>query len=110
MNDFIACPKCGNPLRADYDPVNTTHQCYGAMDKDVKRVLDTLDAVVEEFGPDYKYNGTEIYCLYVHGDKPGCLAGQVLYRLGASLEDLAINDRDHIVVGGAGFKAPIGLS
>jgi hypothetical protein len=64
----------------------------------IRKVLKTIDEVVAEFGPEYIYTpraGTPWSCMYVHdpedGTKPtiGCLGGQVLNRLGVSVEVLA---------------------
>lgn len=58
---------------------------------EIKLVLDTLAAVVAEFGEDYVYK-TQLgsaYCTYVRDGKPDCIAAQVLVRLGMSVEDLA---------------------
>ena len=65
--------------------------------KDVDEVLEALRAVVAEFGPDHVYvneagevaNGTTL-CRYVHGregdnPQPGCIVGQVFYRLFGTL-------------------------
>lgn len=40
--------------------------------------------------PDYVYERPEggSYCLYVHGDQPGCIVGHVLNRLGVPLAEL----------------------
>lgn len=57
-----------------------------------EQVMTTLREVVAE-NPDYVYESpdrtADIPCLYVHDDKPGCLVGHVLNRLGVELEDLS---------------------
>jgi hypothetical protein len=64
----------------------------------VLAMLRTLRQVVQEFGPDYVYEmklresdsgvGTEEKCVYVYNDAPSCIAAQVLYRMGVTVEDL----------------------
>lgn len=92
--------------------------------RDIKKVLDTLDEIVEEFGPDYVYKPKTVLdidgaaCVYVVDGKPSCLAGQVLFRLGVSVDDLAKNDheRGYVSIGatnpanGAEFEVPLDLS
>ena len=60
-------------------------------------VLRTLKQVVEEFGPDYRYQFSEKdnddqwpykTCLYVKDEEPDCLAAKVLVRLGLPVEAL----------------------
>jgi len=62
----------------------------------VESVAEALREAVEEKGADYVYtneagevanleNAVEIQCQYVHTDKPGCIVGNVLHRLGVPL-------------------------
>lgn len=55
------------------------------MTKDAETVFAELKQIVDEVGHDFVYQGPEdarYRCLYVHGDKPGCIAGQWLVRFG----------------------------
>lgn len=59
------------------------------------RVIEKLEEVVAEYGEDYVYqrpDGKDLTggdgCMYVHGDKPGCIAAQVFVKLGTPLESL----------------------
>lgn len=66
----------------------------------VKQIVTTMKAVVDEYGRDYVYHRRinalgQAVCWYVNatGDGPDCLAGHVLHRLGVSLEQL--RDSEH---------------
>lgn len=57
------------------------------------RAVEVLAAIVDEFGEDYRYVNPDgvaaasgVECMYVHGDKPGCIAGHALHRLGVPLD------------------------
>jgi hypothetical protein len=67
------------------------------------KVNELLDAAVAEKGADYVYQDPDgrrggevdedgcpaaVTCRYVHGDKPGCIVGNVLHRAGVSLSAL----------------------
>ncbi|MFF5471025.1 hypothetical protein [Streptomyces achromogenes] len=67
------------------------------------RVKELLNEAVAEKGADYVYTtpdgkqGTPEYqptCLYVHGDKPGCIVGHALHRAGVSLSLLLEEEQD----------------
>lgn len=95
------------------DTVQATWADFVALDEanQVQRALDVMGEVVAEFGREYVYpraNG----CRYVHrdwqGDRdtveaprkvPSCLIGQVLHRLGLSLE--IMEERDEAPLDGA---------
>lgn len=60
-----------------------------------EQVFATLREVVAE-RPEHVYEKPEgwgpdgaIQCFYVHPDGPGCLVGQVMHRLGVSLEEMS---------------------
>lgn len=60
------------------------------------RVIEVLTEIVDEFGEDHRYVNPDgvaaasgVDCMYVHGDKPGCIAGHALHRLGVPLEAMA---------------------
>lgn len=61
-----------------------------------KQIIDAVDAAVAEKGADYTYERGEPMdpdeaapsCLYVHGDKPGCIVGNAMHRLGIDLATL----------------------
>lgn len=72
-----------------------------------ERALELLREVVAEYGEDYVYvnpqgqragddddNGDQASCWYVHGDKPGCIAGHVYHRAGLSLETLKLMENN----------------
>lgn len=72
----------------------------GKLVTTLDEVRETLKGVVADAAPDFVYtdpNGIRadqnhdrsIKCAYVHGDKPGCIVGQVLHRLGVPLATLA---------------------
>lgn len=64
----------------------------------LERTNELLDAAVAEKGADYIYTDTRGFraapgsdgadCQYVHGNRPGCLVGNVLHRAGVELERL----------------------
>lgn len=70
------------------------------IDLSVENVAKALREAVEEKGADYCYineagevanleNAIETQCQYVHTDKPGCIVGNVLHRLGVPLDILS---------------------
>lgn len=54
-----------------------------------QEVLAVANAVVEELGADYVYPDYMNGCVYVKGNKPSCLVGHVLHRLGVDLISFA---------------------
>lgn len=54
-----------------------------------QEVLAVANAVVKEFGADYVYPGYMDGCVYVRDDKPSCLVGHILHRLGVDLISFA---------------------
>lgn len=77
---------------------------------EIKLVLDTLAAVVAEFGEDYVYETQpeSAYCTYVRDGKPDCIAAQVLVRLGMSVEDLARCEGRSCALLGGYVAVPVG--
>lgn len=59
-----------------------------------QEVLAVANAVVEEFGANYVYPDYMDGCVYVKGNKPSCLVGHVLHRLGVDLISFA-NEESH---------------
>jgi hypothetical protein len=53
-------------------------------------VAEVLEEAVGAKGEDFVYSTPDgrVPCLYLHGDQPGCLVGDVLLRLGADPEGL----------------------
>ena len=59
----------------------------------METVNPVLDELVKEFGEDYVYPGSASKsCYYTQNGEPSCLVGQVLFRLGASIEMLDLYD------------------
>jgi hypothetical protein len=67
------------------------------------RAKELLTEAVAEKGDDYVYTtpdgkqGTEEYqpvCLYVHGDRPGCIVGHALHKAGVTLAVLSYEERN----------------
>jgi hypothetical protein len=65
------------------------------------RAVELAYEVLDEFGEAYVYptehkrvehEGSTPSCVYVHDENPSCLVGQILYRHGVSVEDLAANE------------------
>jgi hypothetical protein len=64
------------------------------------QVKTALIEAVAEKGDDYVYTnpdgesatGAAASCYYVHGDKPGCLVGNALHRLGVPLSALEAHE------------------
>lgn len=65
------------------------------------RAVELAREVVAEFGEDYVYPqdhkvaespSSVPSCVYVHDGKPSCLVGQILYRHGVDLDDLATQE------------------
>jgi hypothetical protein len=78
---------------------------------DVARVLEVMEQVVADFGPDYVYPTTLfVACTYVRNGRPDCLVGQVLYRMGATIQQLEVNDNGPASVLDDGFIQPFELS
>jgi hypothetical protein len=59
------------------------------------RTVELLHEVIAEKGENFVYRepGDSDACLYAHGDEPGCLVGQVLFRAGVPMEDIAALDK-----------------
>lgn len=55
--------------------------------------LEALNAVVDEKGGDYVYEGGRMSRTYVVYDEPSCIVGNVLHRLGVSISTLTEMDR-----------------
>jgi hypothetical protein len=87
-------------------------------EQQVTTVLDTLRAVVDEYGPEHVYvggprngNQSEGACWYVTSDglAPDCIAAHVLTRLGMPLAFLARNEQtgaDEVCRAFGGVMAP----
>lgn len=62
-------------------------------------VVEAIEAAVQAAGPDFTYRSLPgpddtAKCWYVYGGQPSCLVGQVLHRLGVSVEMLStLEDR-----------------
>lgn len=56
-------------------------------------VLEALNAVVDEKGGDYVYEGGRMSRTYVAYDEPSCIVGTALHRLGVSISTLTEMDR-----------------
>lgn len=64
------------------------------IDLTPERAFELLREVVAEYGAEHVYNKQRALdgrpvCRYVHGDEPGCIAGQVYHRAGLSLGQLS---------------------
>jgi len=55
--------------------------------------LEALNAVVDEKGGDYVYEGGRMSRTYVAYDEPSCIVGNALHRLGVSISTLTEMDR-----------------
>ena len=55
--------------------------------------LEALNAVVDEKGGDYVYEGGRTSRTYVAYDEPSCIVGNALHRLGVSISTLTEMDR-----------------
>ena len=56
-------------------------------------VLEALNAVVDEKGGDYVYEGGRMSRTYAAYDEPSCIVGNALHRLGVSISTLTEMDR-----------------
>ena len=56
-------------------------------------VLEALNAVVDEKGGDYVYEGGRMSRTYAAYDEPSCIVGNALHRLGVSISTLVEMDR-----------------
>lgn len=91
---------------SSYQPWPPTSPVPPPVWEEMKKALETMHAVVEEFGEDYLYERPQLQrdqpyphpypsCLYVHyNDKtgkgqPGCIVAHVLHRMGMTIEALA---------------------
>jgi hypothetical protein len=70
----------------------------------LETIIRTAKDVVAE-SPDYTYEypahlpraesiNSMSYCMYVHGDKPGCIVGHIMNRLGVSLDTLDVEEHN----------------
>lgn len=67
--------------------------------KKYMQILEIIREIVEEVGPDFVYEKrptppnytsrmhSEV-CLYIYENRPDCIVGKILHRLGVSIEDL----------------------
>lgn len=55
--------------------------------------LEALNAVVDEKGGDYVYEGGRMSRTYAAYDEPSCIVGNALHRLGVSISTLTEMDR-----------------
>lgn len=58
--------------------------------------LEALNAVVDEKGGDYVYEGGRMSRTYVAYDEPSCIVGNALHRLGVPIPTLVEVDRSAI--------------
>lgn len=65
--------------------------------------LEALNAVVDEKGDDYVYEGGRMSRTYAAYDEPSCIVGNALHRLGVPIPTLV--EMDHCTIGGEAISS-----